>query len=184
MSKSEGNITSLRGALEQYGRDALVMYFAQGHYRKPIEYSERTLEQASRAVDRIRELVRRLSGDEPGAVEPYAQRFFDALADDFSTPAALAALFDWVGEANRRLDAGEQVGAGERLREMLHTLGLETLLEEEAGAGDEARRLMDEREAARAAKDFATADARRDALAELGWQVRDTPQGPQLVRLQ
>jgi cysteinyl-tRNA synthetase len=67
---------------------------------------------------------------------------------------------------------------------MLHTLGLETLLEEEAGAGDEARRLMDEREAARAAKDFATADARRDALAELGWQVRDTPQGPQLVRLQ
>jgi cysteinyl-tRNA synthetase len=184
MSKSVGNIRSLAGAVEQYGRDALVMYFAQGHYRKPIEYSERTLEQASRAVDRIRELVRRLSGEETDAVEPYARRFFDALADDFSTPAALAALFDWVGEANRRLDAGEQVGAGERLREMLHTLALETLLEEEAGADDEARRLMDEREAARAAKDFATADARRDQLAERGWQVRDTPQGPQLVRLQ
>jgi cysteinyl-tRNA synthetase len=168
MSKSVGNIRSLSGALEQYGRDALVMYFAQGHYRKPIEFSERTLEQAARAVDRVRELVRRLSGGEPGAVEPYADRFFDALADDFNTPAALAALFDWVGEANRRLDGGEEVGAGERLRAMLHTLGLESLLDDEAGAGDEAQRLMEERE----------------QLAALGWQVRDTPQGPQLVPLQ
>jgi cysteinyl-tRNA synthetase len=184
MSKSAGNIRSLSGALEQYGRDALVMYFAQGHYRKPIEYSERTLEQASRAVDRIRELIRRTSGSEPNAIEPYVERFFAALADDFSTPAALAALFDWVGEANRRLDAGEEVGAGERLREMLHTIGLETLLDSEKGAGEDARRLMEEREAARAAKDFATADARRDQLAALGWQVRDTAQGPQLLPLQ
>src|SRR5215212_7556497 len=129
MSKSVGNIRSLAGAVEQYGRDALVMYFVQGHYRKPIEFSERTLEQAARAVDRIRELVRRLDGDEPRAVDAYSQRFFDALADDFNTPAALAALFDWVGEANRRLDSGEQVGAGEKLREMLYTLGLEGLLD-------------------------------------------------------
>jgi cysteinyl-tRNA synthetase len=185
MAKSVGNIRQLHGALDQYGRDALVMYFAQGHYRKPIEFSERTLEQASRAVDRVRELVRRLEGaPEPDAIAPFHTRFFDALADDFNTPAALAALFDWVGEANRRLDAGEEVGTGEKLREMLHTLGLEGLLEQEAGAGDEARRLMDEREAARAARDFATADERRDQLAALGWQVRDTPQGPQLVPLQ
>src|SRR5215212_2434587 len=149
MSKSVGNIRSLSGALDEYGRDALVMYFSQGHYRKPIEFSERTLEQARAAVQRIRELVRRLSGDEPPAAEPYAERFFDALADDFNTPAALAALFDWVGEANRRLDAGEEVGAGEQLSAMLYTLGLEDLLEQEAGASDEARRLMEEREAAR-----------------------------------
>ena len=186
MSKSVGNIRSLSEALEQYGRDALVMYFVQGHYRKPIEFSQGALEQASRAVERIRDLVRRLSDSaaEPDAIAPYHERFFDALADDFNTPAALAALFDWVGEANRRLDAGEQLGAGPKLRDMLYTLGLEDLLEREAGADDEARRLMEEREAARAAKDFATADARRDQLAALGWQVRDTPQGPQLVRLQ
>jgi cysteinyl-tRNA synthetase len=186
MSKSVGNIRSLAGALEQYGRDALVMYFVQGHYRKPIEFSERTLDQAARAVDRIRELVRRLTGaPEPDAIEPYHTRFFDALADDFNTPAALAALFDWIGEANRRIDAGEQIGAGERLREMLYTIGLEDLLEtDDAGPGEEAERLMREREEARAARDFATADERRDQLAALGWQVRDTPQGPQLVPLQ
>jgi cysteinyl-tRNA synthetase len=186
MSKSVGNIRSLSGALEQYGRDALVMFFAQGHYRKPVEYSERTLDQASRAVDRVRELVRRLSdAGEPEAIAPYHERFFDSLADDFNTPAALAALFDWIGEANRRMDAGERVGAGERLGDMLHTLGLEDLLEEsEAGADEEAQRLMEQREAARAAKDYAAADAARDRLAALGWQVRDTPQGPQLVPLQ
>jgi cysteinyl-tRNA synthetase len=184
MSKSVGNIRSLAGALEEYGRDALVMYFVQGHYRKPIEFSERTLDQARNAVERVRDFARRLSGDEPEEIEPYYARFFAALADDFNTPAALAALFDWIGEANRRIDAGEPVGAGERLRAMLHTLGLENLLEADSGAGEEAQRLMKEREAARAARDFATADERRDQLAALGWQVRDTPQGPQLVPIQ
>jgi cysteinyl-tRNA synthetase len=184
MAKSVGNIRSLAGALEQYGRDALVMYFVQGHYRKPIEFSEETLEQAARAVDRVRDLIRRLDAvaPEPDAIEPYSERFFDALADDFNTPAALAALFDWIAEANRRIDAGEPIGAGEQLGEMLYAIGQERLLETEDGADDEAQRLLDEREHARAARDFATADARRDQLAELGWVVRDTPQGPQLVR--
>jgi cysteinyl-tRNA synthetase len=185
MSKSVGNIRSLAGALEQYGRDALVMYFAQGHYRKPIEYSERTLDQAAAAVRRVRGAVQRLEGDEPEAIGPYNERFFDALADDFNTPAALAELFDWVGEANRRLDAGETVGAGERLRAMLYAIGMEGLLEASTDRpDDEAERLLAEREEARAAKDFATADAKRDELADLGWTVRDTPQGAQLVRRQ
>jgi cysteinyl-tRNA synthetase len=182
MSKSVGNIRSLAGALDEFGRDALVMYFAQGHYRKPIEYSERTLEQAAAAVRRIRDLARRLRGPEPDDVESYAVRFFDALADDFNTPAALAVLFEWVGEANRRLGAGEEVGAGDRLREMLWTLGLDNLLTADDAPDEEARRLLEERQRARAEKDFATADARRDELAALGWVVRDTPQGPQLVR--
>ena len=60
----------------------------------------------------------------PAGLEPCAERFFDALADDFNTPAARAALFDWIGEANRRLDAGERFGSG-ALREMLWALGLE-----------------------------------------------------------
>jgi cysteinyl-tRNA synthetase len=186
MSKSVGNIRSLAGALEEYGRDALVMYFVQGHYRKPIEYSERTLEQAARAVDRLRELVRRLSPEagEPDAIGAYAERFFEALADDFNTPAALAALFDWVAEANRRIDAGEAIGAGPRLREMLWVIGMEDLLEAPAeDAPDaEAERLLEERQRARAEKDFETADARRDELGALGWEVRDTPEGAQLVK--
>jgi cysteinyl-tRNA synthetase len=184
MAKSVGNIRLLHGALEEFGREAFVMWLVGAHYRKPVAYSEEALADASRAVDRIRELVRRL---DPGAPAPgmndYAERFFDALADDFNTPQARAVLFDWVAEANRRLDAGEPLGPG-RLGEMLHALGLETLLEaRDEEAPEELRRLARERDAARAARDFERADAIRDELAAAGWQIRDTPDGAKLVPL-
>jgi cysteinyl-tRNA synthetase len=183
MSKSVGNIRSLQGALESKGRDALVMYFIGGHYRGPLAFSEEALDEAARAVERVRDLIRRLDPEAgpPDGMDSYVERFFDALADDFNTARARSELFDWVSEANRRIDGGEQVGFG-RLEEMLYTLGLEGLLAEEEAADPEAERLLQEREDARAARDFATADTKRDELAALGWEVRDTPQGPQLVR--
>ncbi len=184
MSKSDGNIRLLADALDEFGRDALVMYFVSGHYRQPVAYTVEALEEAARSVERVRDLVRRLDPDagNPDAIEPFAERFFDALSNDFETPGARAALFDWVAEANRRLDVGETVGIG-RLREMLLMLGLENLLEAEEEPPDaDAERLLAEREQARAERDFATADARRDELAALGWTVRDTPEGSRLVR--
>jgi cysteinyl-tRNA synthetase len=184
MSKSLGNIRSLSGALDRVGGEALVMYFVAGHYRSPLAFSEEALDDAARSVERIRDLVRRLDPDagEPEGLDEYAERFFDELADDFNTAKARAVVFEWVSEANRRIDAGERVGFG-RLGEMLRVLGLEQLLEAGAEAADpEAERLLREREEARGARDFATADAKRDKLAALGYEVRDTPRGPQLVR--
>jgi cysteinyl-tRNA synthetase len=185
MAKSVGNIHLLHGALDEHGRDALVMYFVGGHYRQPIAFSADALTEAGRAVERVRELCRRLDpdGPEPEGLDGYVERFFDALADDFSTPAARAVLFEWVAEANRRLDAGERLGPG-RLGEMLHALGLESLLAagDEETADPEAERLLGERQAARAARDFERADAIRDELAARGWDVRDTPDGVRLVR--
>ena len=182
MAKSVGNIFLLHEALEQAGRDALLMYFVSGHYRQPIAYSPETLQEAAASVERIRDLARRLDADAGAAgIERYAERFFAALRDDFNTPTALAALFDWVREANRRLGAGERLGTG-ALEDMLRVIGLENLLDAEDEAPPEAQRLLEEREGARSARDFATADARRDELAALGWTVRDTPQGPRLVR--
>ena len=184
MSKSVGNIRSLSGALDEAGRDAVVMFFVAGHYRQPIVYSPEALEEAGRAVERLREFCRRLDRGAPAspAMDAYVERFLAALADDFNTPTARAALFDWVTEGNRRLDAGETLGVG-TLDAMLSLLGLEGLLESQVEPVDpEAERLLEEREAARAARDFATADARREALAGLGWEVRDTANGPRLVR--
>jgi cysteinyl-tRNA synthetase len=183
MAKSVGNIRLLHGALDEFGRDALVMYFVSGHYRRPLAFSEEALEDARRSVERIRDLVRRLdpSAPEPEGMGAYVQRFFDALADDFSTPAARSVLYDWIAEANRRIDAGEEVGPG-RLGELLYAFGLENLLEQEERADPEAERLLEEREQARAERDFATADRKRDELAALGFDVRDTAEGPRLVR--
>jgi len=182
MAKSVGNIFLLHEAIEQHGRDVLVMYFVSRHYRQPAPYSPEALDQARAAVERIRDFARRLSPDAPAeGIDPYRQRFFAALADDFNTASALAALFDWIGEGNRRLDDGQKLGRG-ALEDMLHVLGLANLLETAESAPPEAERLLEERETARAAGDYSTADLKRDELAALGWTVRDTPEGPQLVR--
>ena len=183
MAKSVGNIRLLHGALEEFGRDALVMYFVGGHYRQPLVFSEEALEESRAAVERVRNFCLRLDREAPppAGLDEQAERFFDALADDFNTPTARAALFDWVQEGNRRMDAGERVGIG-RLPELLHALGLEGLMEEQAGPGEEAERLAGEREEARRAGDFGRADELRDRLGAMGFEVRDTPDGPQLVR--
>jgi cysteinyl-tRNA synthetase len=184
MAKSVGNIFLLHEALEQYGPQTLVMYFAGGHYRQPLAYSPDELDDARGAVASLRELIRRLdpSAPETEALAEHAERFWDHLADDFNTPAARGVLFEWVREANRRLDRGETVGVG-TLRELLWALGLESLFDEDDSADPEAERMMAEREEARAAKDFEWADRLRDELAERGWQVRDTAEGPRLVPL-
>ena len=180
MAKSVGNIRLLHGALEQFGREAFLMWMVGAHYRKPVAYSEEALEDATRALARVRDAVRRLDPDAPG-IDDHVEPFFDALADDFNTPQARALLFEWVAEANRRMDAGERVGPG-RLEEMLHALGLESLLVADDEAPEELQRLAAERDEAREARDFERADRLRDQLAESGWEIRDTPDGARLVR--
>jgi cysteinyl-tRNA synthetase len=184
MAKSVGNIAGLGDVLAEYGRDAVIMFFVGGHYRQPIQFDEATMAQAAANVRRLREAARRLvPGPSPADLAPLKERFFAALADDFNTPAALAAVFEWVRAANRR-----EPGTGDAdLREMLEVLALDDLLEAEAGDGEpdaDARALLERREAARAEGDYAEADRLREELAALGWQVRDSAQGPQLVRAQ
>jgi cysteinyl-tRNA synthetase len=110
---------------------------------------------------------------------PLRERFFAALADDFNTAEALGAVWEWVRESNRRGGVGDA-----DLREMLGVLGLDNLLEAAGGDGepdDDARELLQRREQARAARDWAEADRLRDELSARGWQVRDSPAGPELV---
>jgi cysteinyl-tRNA synthetase len=107
--------------------------------------------------------------------------FLEALADDFNTPRALAEVFELVGEANRGEVPGEI--AARAVGEMLELVGhgTHTPPAEGGGAHPEAQQGMEEREEARAAKDFALADELRDRLAEMGWEVRDSTAGPVLV---
>ncbi len=179
MSKSEGNIFQLSEALDRYGPEAVVAYLASGHYRQPLAFSDEALEEASARVDGIRNYLRDAPGGE--ADEFLADRreaFLEALADDFNTPRAFAALAEIVAEGNRR----ELPGARGTLEELLPLLGLDSLLSGEDEADPEAQRLLAEREQARAAKDFDRADAIRDQLGDLGWEVRDGAEGARLVR--
>jgi cysteinyl-tRNA synthetase len=179
MAKSVGNIFVLHDALARYGRDALIMYFCSGHYRQPIEFDEERLSEAVARVQRIEEAARKLQqGDSPPWSASLRERFFEALADDFNTPAALAAVFEWVREANR---TDGRVGEAD-LREMLDVLALANLLDvESAEIPAEIRALAAAREAARARRDYAEADRIRDELRARGWEVRDGPDGPELL---
>ena len=183
MAKSVGNIFLLHEALDAYGRDALIMYFCSGHYRQPIEFDEERLEQAKASVQRIREAARGLvEGASPPWSAPLKESFFAALAEDFSTPAALAAAFEWIREANR----GEPgtVGSAD-LAEMLGVLALDNLLSEQiAQAPPGVLELVEAREAARAAQDFLEADRLRDEVRSLGWEIRDGSQGPEVLPVQ
>jgi cysteinyl-tRNA synthetase len=179
MSKSVGNIFLLHQALDAYGRDPLIMYFAGSYYRKPVEFDDERLAEARARVERIREAGRRLTpGPSPAWSPPLHERFFDALADDFNTPEALAASFEWVREANRA-----PAGTGDAdLRDMLWVLGLDNVLDASATeAPADVIELRDARERARAARDYAEADRLREQIRAHGWEVRDGPDGPDLL---
>ncbi len=181
MAKSVGNIAPLHEVLERYGGETVVMYLISGHYRQPLAFSQAALEQARANVNRIREAGRRLSeGASPTELDELRDRFFDALARDFTTPEALAVMNEWIHRATG--PEWDAPGDG-HLREMLAVLGLESLLLEASPAPDAVSELAEQRERARAERDFAAADRLRDEIAELGWEVRDGPSGFELLPL-
>lgn len=177
MAKSVGNIELLSEAVERWGRDTLIWFFASGHYRQPIQYSDATLTSARNTVAALRDFARTLSpGPSAQALAPLRDAFFAALHEDFNTPAALAQLHAWTREARAAGETGDA-----HLREMLEVLALENLLDRGREPGPDDLDLLEQRQTARAAKDFAEADRLRDELTARGWSVRDSATGAELV---
>jgi cysteinyl-tRNA synthetase len=165
MSKSLGNIVSLREVLDAYGPEAILVLFLGAHYRSPVEYSDEAMEAARRQAEDFRtafRVVERVEGA-PAWVE-----FAAALDDDFNTPLALSILHAW-----------RSAGELELLRRGLDVFGLGV---EEAGeAPSEVVSLAEERQAAREARDFDRADELREEIERLGWEAQDAPGGFRLV---
>jgi cysteinyl-tRNA synthetase len=164
MSKSLGNIVSLREALDEWGRETLLVYFLGGHWRKPIDFSHDVLEQAAAQVESFRNVFRG-----PAEAGGDWEAFAAALDDDFNTPDALAVMHSWRDH--------------ELLCRALEVFGLESLAaSEEAPA--ELEELARARTEARARKDFDASDRLRDEIEAAGWEVRDVDAEPgfQLVK--
>jgi cysteinyl-tRNA synthetase len=160
MSKSLGNVVSLRDALDEWGRETLLMLFLGAHWRKPIDYSEQTLADAKARAEGLREVFRNPS--RPAPADAW-ERFTAALEDDFNTPEALAVMHEWRDH--------------ELLRRALDIFGLASLADSEQaprGVTD----LAERRTAARANGDFSEADRLRDEIEEAGWEVRDVAEAP------
>jgi len=201
MSKSLGNSLLVDALITEVRPVELRYYLGQAHYRSEIDYSLEALAEAVTAYRRLEGFVTRAAemlaeGGAPADVGPPSisslpAEFSAAMDDDLAVPQALAIVHESVRDGNAALSAGDAAGTAKRLAEvraMLAVLGLDPLATPWAagGAGGDLRPVVDalisvaleQREAARARKDFAAADAIRDQLFQAGVTVEDTPRGP------
>lgn len=198
MSKSIGNIALLADVVGQWGADTVIAYFMQSHYRSRLPFSDERMRDAEAACRRIRNAVRALDRAlaDPGdaidvelatAAAAARERFIAAMDDDFGTPGAVAAVFDLVRAINQALERGRlpegQVQEVRRdLAALLDMIGLSGLASQVGDeVPDEVRDLANERQRARADRDFARADEIRDAILALGFELRDGPDGPEVI---
>jgi cysteinyl-tRNA synthetase len=195
MSKSLGNSLLVPAVLQRVRGIELRYYMVAAHYRSTVEFSFEALDEAAVAFRRIEGYVERARaavGEMPADGVAGAD-FVAAMDDDLGTPAAVAAIHDVVREGNKLLGAGDSAALRGNLASvlaMLDVLGLHPDDPAWAGSGAVDDRLthavdvlvaglLEQRETARAEKDFATADAIRDRIAAAGIEVEDTPSGPQ-----
>ncbi|MDP8901055.1 MAG: cysteine--tRNA ligase [Actinomycetota bacterium] len=204
MAKSVGNVLDVGRAVELHGRNAVRMWLLQSHYSQPIEYSEEILEEKRRSYERLLRLYRQVSdaktsselSDELAAA--LRGRLEEAMREDLNTPEVVATLFETANRAAHEISdragaAGEFASLATAMREVMTVFGFDLAreMETEVGGvriryseepGEEGLDLAASRELARQERDWATADRLRDELAEAGWAVEDTPDGPILSR--
>ena len=198
MSKSLGNFITVREAIEKYGAQTLRLFLASAHYRSPIDFNERTITQARRNLERIRTSVRlfesldesevKLEGEDDllKGVKELKLKFEEAMDEDFNTPKAFAAIFDFLALLNRYSTTNSEVSKDTKnevlkvLRSILEgVLGIKLTVEarEEERAVELLKVIIDLRNKFREMKDYATSDYIRDRLKEIGFILEDTKKG-------
>jgi len=191
MSKSKGNFYTLQDLLDKgYSAAAVRWLLLSAHYRTQLNFTLSGLDAAEKTIAYYRGLVARLreAADVDGAAAAEdAKAFLEAMDDDLNVSKALAAVHEAAKEANRALDDGSMTRAAAAAAHAF----IESALGETFGidlsapllaAPDDVKKLAEERQAAREAKDWSASDRLRDAIAAKGWTVEDTPQGPKLKK--
>ena len=195
MSKSLGNFRTVREISEQYDLQVLRFFMLNAHYRSPLNFSAELMESSKNALERIVEAASRLKDRKESAAvkeadekekellkeaQGYVAKFEEAMDDDFNTADALAAVFELVKFANTNVSeaSSSELAAGllEILTRLCDVLGL--IVEKKEDILDkEIEDLIEERQAARKAKDFKRADEIRDELLAKGIILKDTREG-------
>ncbi len=188
MSKSVGNIERIHDLVQQYPSEALRFALLSAQYRQPLEWSDNLITQAIKTLDRLYGTLRDVANIDAEAIIP--SEVEDALDDDLNTPAVMALIAGYASEIRQLLAAASPdatqlatlksklLGAGLAMG-LLQQPPAEWFARGVSDSDDDARiqALVDERVAAKAAKDFARADALRDQLQAEGITLEDTPQG-------
>ena len=200
MSKSKGNFFTVRDILKEYDGEVIRFFLLSGHYRNPINFSDPLMEQAKNGLGRMENckenLVYLIGAGDDGAMteaekeqlagyDKYRQEFIRVMDDDLNTADAISAVFELVTAVNTAVkDGATKEFAQKSLETLMELADVLGLLQGKADAGvdPEIQKLVDERQEARKAKDFARADQIRDLLKEKGITLKDTPQGVQIIK--
>ncbi len=182
MSKSLGNLITIKDALSRYSADAIRLFVLGSHYRHPLTYSEAALAAAEKAAERLRQAVSLRSGetafDWKQQIQRYRQAFTKAMDDDFNAPQAVAVLFELARQVNQGRDENRNVVELQKtLRELAGVLGLKLEEPPEGPLDDETLAMIQRRNELRAAKKWLEADEMRARLAEAGIILEDTSGG-------
>ncbi len=186
MSKSLGNLVTIKDALAKYSSDAIRIFILSSYYRSPLTYSTEALVAAVRGAERLAEAAAVASRGTAASgshidVEGYHERFVQVMDDDFGTPQAIATLFDLARDINRvRTESGDVAAAQAHLAELAGVLGLTLKLPDREEKGDAKpfiELLVTTRNGLRKAKQWQLADEIRRKLEELGVVLKDTPEG-------
>lgn len=191
MSKSLGNFFTIRDLLAKgYSGREIRFLLLKGHYRETFNFTLEGLEEARSALARLDECLAKLqelaAGETAAPDATLLQRFTAAMDEDLNVSAGWAVLFEWIRDINRALTAGQitsaQAADGLAAWQQIDSVfGVGRKEESEAPAA--IVNLLEQRQAARKARDFKRADALRDELKAKGWTIEDTPKGPRLKRL-
>lgn len=195
MSKSKNNFFTIREVAEKYGYEPIRYFMLTAGYRMPLNYTVELIEACKNSLERLytcREnldfAIQHAHGGSAALAEKAGEakaKFIAAMEDDLNTPDALAALFEFVKEINTLSDAADKASleaAAKTFDELAGVLGL-LYNRKSAAVPAEVTALVEERAAAKKAKDWAKADAIRAQLAEMGWSVMDTAKGPQISKM-
>lgn len=169
MSKSLGNFKTIRDLLKDYSGEIIRYFVISNQYRKPIDFSKKSLENAKNAYERLKNICKNLEDDKKEN-KRYIEKFEVAMSDDLNTPKALQVLWKLVRDKKAK-------GKVKTIKEMDKVLGLDLLRKEKKKIPDEVKKLVEERKLARKKKDWKKADELRDKINKLGYQVNDTKEG-------
>lgn len=202
MSKSLGNFITIQDAVKRFGVEELKFFFLMSHYVSPIDFTEDKIKEARQALKRFRILGEQIewiksSKTSPSAqaksdnnwIEKHKQTFLDAMDDDFNTPRALASMFDWISDINKRIASNnynllEIEQSFETLSQLLHNIfGLFDQSHDNLELDADIQGLLKSREEARRQKNFKRSDELRDELKALGIIVEDTKDGQKWRRV-
>ena len=185
MSKSLGNFKTIRDILKNYSGEVIRYFVISNHYRKPVDFSNETLENTKNSYERLKKKILEIKNDKEEN-KKYLKEFENAMDDDLNTPKALQVLWKLIRDEKGKVSSlskdNEEKGKIKTIEKIDSVFGLNLLKKEKIEIPKQIKKLIGEREKARKEKNWKKADALRDKIHKMGFKIDDTNEGVKISK--